>query len=610
LAFAPGEVTETVDVDIAGDGTYENDEAFSFILSNPANVILAGTPATVTVRNDDPLPQIAIDDPSATEGDAGTTIATSTVSLSNPSAFPITVDHASVDVTATSPVDYTSAPGTLTFAPGETTRTIDVQILGDTIYEQDETFAVDLSSPSGATVMDGHGVVTIVDDDALPVLDVGDTTVLEGNVGDTTASFDVTVTGATQLPVTVDISTADGAATAGSDYDAVTTTLAFAPGEGTKTVDVTVHGDTTFEQDETFMLRLSNPTGATIGNGQGIGSIANDDTAPSLVVADVSVPEGDAGDIFATFTVTLGAPSALPVSLDAATSDDTATQPSDYGAVATSLTFAPGETTTTVDVTIHGDTVVEPDETFSLQLSNAVGASIGQGVGTATIVTDDVVPPAPSAEPTVSIGDASTQEGDAGTTTALTFPVTLSDVATSGVTVAYRTVGGSATDGSDYEGVTDTVRIPAGQVAANIQVTVIGDGRVEPDETFTLEITDAFGARPGSAATGTVVNDDSEATRITLRAKGRHHHVLTRGRMLHAEPGMRVHVVLLKRLGSGYVRIARDTVKIKIRSRGDVRTGIFTTRFTHQERGLYVVRAVFRGDAMHQPARAHALVRL
>ena len=611
LAFAPGEITKTVDVDVAGDPTYENDEVFSLVLSNPANVLLSGAPATVTVQNDDLVPQIAVDDPSVAEGDTGTTTASFTVSLSNPSAFPVTVDEATADATASTPADYATSAGTLTFAPGETTKGVDVQVLGDTIYEQDETFAVDLSNPSGATLVDPHGVATIVDDDAPPVLDVGDSTVPEGDVGDSSASFDVTLTGATQLPVTVDVSTTDGAATAGSDFDAVATTLTFAPGETTKTVDVTVHGDATFELDEAFTMLLSNAAGATIGDGMGIGTITNDDSTPGLTVADVSLPEGDAGDSVATFTVSLAAPSALPVSVDAATVDGTATAPSDYDPVATtSLAFAPGETTMTVDVTVHGDTTAEPDESFTVQLANPVGASIAVGVGNGTIVDDDPVPLPSSDDPVASIGDASVDEGGAGTTTTLSFPVSLSKVSGDAVTVVYATSDLSATAGSDYVAAVGSLRIPAGATTASIPVSVIGDRLIEPDETVALEITNVFGATSGSGGTGTILNDDREITHLILRAKGSHHHVVSRGRMLHAEPGMRVRVVLLRRTGNGFVPIARSTVQVHIRGRGDVRTGIFTTRFSHQRFGRYVVRATFAGDAAHMASHARARVRL
>ena len=296
LSFAPGQTSKTIDVDIQGETTYENDETFGVSLSNLVNVAPGTMSATGTITNDDPMPQASIDDRSVTEGDAGTTAATFTVSLTNPSAFPIAVDVATSDQTATAPADYAPVATTVNFAPGEVSKTVDVLVEGDVVHEVNETYAVDLANPVGAGLADAAGVGTIVDDDAAPVLDVGDVTVTEGNAGDVTASFPVTLTGATQIPVTVDVATADGTATDPSDYAAVTSSLTFAPGQTVKTVDVLVHGDTTFELGETFTLHLSNAAGATIGIDPGLGTILNDDATPGLIVDDVSLPEGNAGD--------------------------------------------------------------------------------------------------------------------------------------------------------------------------------------------------------------------------------------------------------------------------------------------------------------------------
>ena len=345
---------------------------------------------------------------------------------------------------------------------------------------------------------------------------------------------------------------------------------------------MTVHGDTTFELDETFSLHLSNPAGATIGVDPGLGTIVNDDSTPGLSVTDVSLPEGDTGDSIATFTVALGAPSAFPISVDVATADGTATQPSDYDPVGTTtLTFAPGETTKTVDVTIHGDTTVEPDETFTVQLSNPVGASIADGVGNGTIVDDDAVPAPPPDDPVASIGDASVLEGGAGTTTTLSFPVSLSEASSRRRDVIYRTSDRSATAGATTWRTSGSMRIPAGATDGSVDVTVIGDDRIEPDESSLSRSPTSSARMAGSAGTGTIVNDDREITHLTLRAKGRHHHVVSRGRMLHAEPGMRVRVVLFRKTGNGFVPIARTTVRVHVRGRGGVRTGTFTTRFSH-----------------------------
>ena len=563
LSFAPGETAKTIDVVIQGDTTYENDETFGVSLANFVNATPGTVSATGTITNDDPLPQASIDDRSATEGDAGTTVATFTASLSNPSAFPVSVDVATSDQTAAAPADYASAAVTLTFDPGEVSKTVDVVVEGDVVHEVDETYAIDLANQVGAGLADASGVGTIVDDDAAPVLDVGDVTVTEGNAGDVTASFPVTLTGTTQVPVTVDVATADGTATDPTDYAAVTGSLTFAPGQTVKTVDVLVHGDTTFELGETFTLHLSDTVGATVGTDPGFGTILNDDATPGLIVTDVSLPEGNVGDSLASFTVAIGAPSAFPVTVDVTTQDGTATQPSDYDSVTTTLTFAPGELTKTVDVPIHGDTAIEPNETYTVQLSNAVGAGIGDGVGDGVIDDDDLPPPPPRPDPLASIGDASVAEGNAGGSSTLSFPVSLSRPTAGGVTIAFRTTGGSATGGTDYVEAQGHVTIPAGSMTGSFDIQVNGDDVVEPDERFSLEITAVTGARRGTDGTGTITNDDRQVTNLILRAKGRHHHVESRGRMLHAEPGMKVRVVLLRQTADGFLPIARTTVSVQ-----------------------------------------------
>ena len=623
LSFAPGETTNTVDVDISGDVTYENDETFGFDLSNLVNVAPGTLTATGTIRNDDGVPKISVDDQSVIEGDSGTATASFTVSLNNPSAFGVSIDYATNDDTATAPSDYVGVSGSLAFVPGETAKTVAVDVNGDTIDESDETFTVDLSNLSGAAVGDGQGVGTIRDDDAPPTIDIGDVTVTEGDVGDVTASFPVTLTGATQLPVTVDVATADATAMAGSDYAAVTRTLTFAPGETGKMVDVTVHGDATFELDETFKVQLSNATSATIGTGMALGTILNDDTTPGLVVSDISLPEGNAGDTLASFTVALGAPSGLPVTVDVATQDGTAAQPSDYDLVASSLSFAPGETTKTVDVTIHGDIHPELDETFTLQLSNAAGANIADGTGTGTIVNDDPgrpEPPPSPVDPIASIGDASTKEGAAGTKTTLTLPVILTRAAAGTVTIDYRTTDGSATHGSDYHGIVGSLLIPVGQLTGNIDVTVFGDRRVEPDETFTLEITDVVGAQSGSDGTGTILNDDRRATRLTLhvhvddrRSRGPNHRIAARGSLIHGAPRLPVRVALLCERGDRWVIIDRSTARTRSHSHltpsGKTAFG-YRSKFRVTHGGRYRIRVSFRGDALRAPTRAHVRFRI
>src|SRR5262249_44553285 len=161
--------------------------------------------------------------------------------------------------------------------------------------------------------------------------------------------------------VTVHYATANGTATAGSDYQALSGTLSFAPGERSKSVLVPVTGDTAIEADETFTVTLSGATNAPIVRATGVGTIRNDDF-PALAISDAAVTEGNAGTTSAVFTVTLSAPSPQTVSVSYTTVNGTATAGSDYAATTGNLVFAPGTKSRTVSVAVFGDTVVEPDE--------------------------------------------------------------------------------------------------------------------------------------------------------------------------------------------------------------------------------------------------------
>jgi hypothetical protein len=192
--------------------------------------------------------------------------------------------------------------------------------------------------------------------------------------------------------VTFDIATANGTAIAGSDYTANALIGQTIPeGETSYQFTVQVTGDTDVEPNETFFVNVTNVTGATVSDGQGQGTIVNDDTPPSPAasVNDVAIAEGNGGVTYLNFTVTLSFAPTGPVTIDYSTANGTATAGSDYLAVAGTLNFAAGETVKTVSVPIIGDTVPEDTETFTLNLSNASGATIADNQGIGTITNDD-----------------------------------------------------------------------------------------------------------------------------------------------------------------------------------------------------------------------------
>ena len=188
----------------------------------------------------------------------------------------------------TADADYVPASGTLSFAPGQTTRFVNVIVNGDARNEANETFTVNLSGPVNATVADGQGVGTITDDDPLPALSINDVTITEGDSGTTTAGFAVSLSAVSGQTVTVAYATANGTATtADADYVTASGTLTFSPGTTTQPVNVAVNGDEKNEANETFVVNLSGPANATISDTQGTGTIANDDAATYLLSVSV-----------------------------------------------------------------------------------------------------------------------------------------------------------------------------------------------------------------------------------------------------------------------------------------------------------------------------------
>jgi hypothetical protein len=377
---------------VNGDTLDEANETYTVTLSNPGNATIADGSGLGTITDDDPAPTLSVNDVSVTEGNAGTTTATFTVTLSAASGQAVTADWATANGEATQPTDYVAGSGTLSFVPGDTSETLAVTVNGDLTAELDETFVVNLSALSNAGPADLQAVGTIVDDELLPVIDIDDPTIIEGQSGTSSISFGVILSHPSALPVTVDWTTTPGIAAAGSDYLAASGTVTFAPLDTSETVGISVNGDGTFEGDETFALDLSNASGAPIGDVQGIATILNDDTAPTVSVADASKVEGDAGTSLLTFTISLVGSSDVDASFDFATAGGTATAGTDFVSTSGTLTIPAGQTSGTVDVVVNGDVVYEGAETLSLTLSNPTDASIGDGSAQGTITNDDKRP--------------------------------------------------------------------------------------------------------------------------------------------------------------------------------------------------------------------------
>ena len=228
---------------------------------------------------------------------------------------------------------------------------------------------------------------------SLPALAVANASVVEGHSGTRTITFRVTQSAAAATSVSFTAATANGSATAGSDYVALPATrYTIAAGATTRDIAVTVNGDTATEANETLTLALSSPSGATLADGSATGIITNDDTA-TLSIADVTVDEGAAGTTkLATFTVRLSQPVSGPVGYTVATrttSATTATAGTDFVSASATQTLAAGTTSRTFPVTLRGDATAEPNETFIVNLTGITGAAAGDVAALGTIRNDD-----------------------------------------------------------------------------------------------------------------------------------------------------------------------------------------------------------------------------
>jgi subtilisin family serine protease len=346
----------------------------------------------------------------------------------------------------------------------------------------------------------------------LAELSIDHVAMAEGNSGKPALTFRLWLTAASNQPVTVRFATSNGTATAGIDYLATSGTLTFAPGEVSKLLPISLLADTRYENDETFSLNLSGATGAVITKPMVQGTILNDDARPSLRIADVSVRELASGSADVAFQLTLSAASDLPVTVNFTTANGTAGAGSDYGAVAGSITIPAGVRTATIYVPVLGDTALEPDETFFLNLSNAVNATIADAQGAGKILNDDA---------SIAIGDVSLREGQSGAT-AFTFTVTLSAATPFPVTVRYRTADGTAIAGTDYTALAlSALTFNPGETRKTVTVAVRGDATVEANETFKLVLSDPTNAVISrSTGLGTILNDDATTALSALLLGG------------------------------------------------------------------------------------------
>ena len=323
--------------------------------------------------------------------------------------------------------------------------TLDIPLIGNTLLEATEMFTLNLFNPVNSTIATPFAQAIVYDNDqpsGTPVVRVSDQTVDEASGK---VSFVVTLDKPSTGNVSVNYATVNGTALAGSDYTAVAaTTLTFAPGEVSKVVTVNLINDSLAEGREYFDLKLSSPVGATLlAQPTGRASIgANDATAAALPLITVADAVADESSTFLEFVVSLSAPSTQAVSVNYNNSNLTAANGSDYSALASTLTFLPGETTKVVKIPVLNTAGVEPTEAMTLNLFSAVNATIAAPRAIGTIYDNDQT----SGTPVIRVQDQVVDEASGQ----VRFVVTLDKPSTGNVSVNYATVDGTALAGSDY----------------------------------------------------------------------------------------------------------------------------------------------------------------
>ena len=352
--------TETISIQTSDDAIDEVNENFKVNLTSVNyGSSFTDNQGIGTINDNDASPSFSVNDVSVTEGGNLSFVVTKSGSTNRS----FNVNYATSNGTAQSN-DYTAKSGTLTFAAGDTSKTVTVPTANDSVDEVNQTVKLTLSNVTGgATLSDSQGIGTINDNDASPSFSVNNVSATEGS----NVSFTLSKSGATERSFTVNYATLNGSAAAGSDYTAKSGSVTFTGGQNSKTVSVSTANDTTDEVNENFKLNLTSVSGgASISDNQGIGTINDNDASPSFSVNDVSVSEG--GTL--NFTITKSGATTRSYNVNYAT-QHVGTNNSDFAPKSGTLNFAAGATTKTVSIPTINNSVEEANEQMNLNLSNA-----------------------------------------------------------------------------------------------------------------------------------------------------------------------------------------------------------------------------------------------
>ncbi len=529
LNFAPGETSKTVRIELWDNSPVEALEAFQFYLGSAVNATISRGEATISIVDNDTVvdvPAIYVDDLQLDEK-SGT--ANFVVRLGRQSGEStnqtVAVNFTTEDNTALARQDYIAKSGTLTFAPGESVKTVAIDLIDDGASEPAERFSLLLSSPVNAVLGDGTAVAEVAQSSglagAVPRLSVADLTVGEA---DAAADVVLSLNAASTSPVSVFYFTRSSTAKHDLDFIGSSQTLTFAPGETSKNIRLPIVDDAVAETPETFWFSLQAANNATIGRELATINIIDNDTSvavPLLFVRDVVVDE-KAGT--ASFVVRLGQlmgeSSRNTVTVNYLTTDGTALAGQDYAVNSGVLSFAPGETVKTVVVNLVDDNLTEPLERFNLILSNPVNAVLGDAVAVAEIAGSDA---ANLAQPRITVDDMTVAESDGFAD----MVIKLSAPSASTVSVVYGSSDGTARDGADYHAVSGALSFAPGETTKVVRIELSSDGATEGDETVNFLLSSPASATLAASVSRITIIDDDRADGRPLLSQGRSDDIYT-----------------------------------------------------------------------------------
>jgi hypothetical protein len=385
--------TATFDVSTVAGPSYELTEDFTVgVVSVDAGAVgdTSDTGTGTILDLDEPPVAYILSNEGSTVTEGG--LATFDVVLDHASFEDITVYVRVSDGSAVAPDDYDGGVFPVTIEAGETSVPFTVQTIQDPTDEPDENFYVSLDAGDIEAFGYGGGVEgIIIDDDDPPTVSVNDSSATEGGA----VTFTVSLSAASSYTIVVDFETSDDTATAGSDYTANSGSVTFNPGETSKTVEVETSSDDVDEPNESFLIDLLFASNASIGDGQGLGTILDDNPTPSVIIGDASGDEGTQ----ISFNVSLSGKSSQDTVLTLGTISGTAISPDDYTGPNATITIPAGSTsaTATFDVDLLTDDQSETDENFTVHVvsvdsGNVIATDTGLGtiynVSSAFIIDD------------------------------------------------------------------------------------------------------------------------------------------------------------------------------------------------------------------------------